>query len=74
MATLRVAAAADGDRHVTIIDEGDRHFGTRYTVQSTDQGKANFALNNAVILQFLEQSFYGGLYHHDRWDGKYHAP
>ena len=36
--------------------------------------KANFALNNAVILQFLEQSFYGGLYYHDRWDGKYHAP
>jgi len=38
------------------------------------QGTADFALNNAVILQFLEQGFHGGLYHHDRWDGKYHAP
>jgi hypothetical protein len=32
------------------------------------------ALNHAVILQFLEQSLHGGLYHHDRRDGKYHAP
>ena len=58
----------------TIIDEDDRHFDARYTVQSADQGTADFALNNAVILQFLEQGFHGGLYHHDRWDGKYHAP
>jgi hypothetical protein len=58
----------------TIIDEDDRHFGARYTVQSADQGTADFALNNAVILQFLEQGFHGGLYHHDGWDGKYHAP
>ena len=28
------------------------------------------ALNDAVILQFLEQGFSGGLYYHDRWDGK----
>ena len=32
------------------------------------------ALNDAVILQFLEQRFDGGLYHHDRWDCKYHPP
>ena len=38
----------------TIIDEDDRHFDARYTVQSADQGTADFALNNAVILQFLE--------------------
>jgi hypothetical protein len=27
-------------------------------------------LNNAVILQFLEQSFHGRLHYHDRWNGK----
>jgi hypothetical protein len=27
-------------------------------------------LNNAVILQFLEQGFHGSLYDHDRWDSK----
>ena len=58
---------------LTFIDEHDRHF-EHATVQSADQGTADFALNNAVILQFLEQGFHGGLYHHDRWNGKYHAP
>src|SRR5262245_35743867 len=55
-------------------DYNDRHFGARYAVQFADQGTAKSVLNNAVIPQFLEQGFHGGLYHHDRWDGKYHAP
>jgi hypothetical protein len=31
-------------------------------------------LNNAVILQFLEQGFHCRLHYDDRWDGKQHAP
>ena len=68
-----VAAAADGGRHATIYRRR-RPSLRALTVQSADQGTAKRALNNAVILQFLEQGFHGGLCHHDRWDGKYHAP
>ena len=53
-------------RAAGIID--DRHF------EHATPLKLPSALNNAVILQFLEQGFHSGLYHHDRWDGKYHAP
>src|SRR5262249_7968608 len=58
----------------TIIDEDDRHFGARYTGQSSDPGTPDFILNNAVILKSLEQVSTGVFSHHDRWEEKYHAP
>jgi hypothetical protein len=52
----------DGGKR-TVAHIGDRH-----------HFRDGATLNHAVILQFLEQSFHSGPYHHDRWDGKYHAP
>jgi hypothetical protein len=45
-----------------------------FDAQVSTESALQSALNDAVILQFLEQRFDGGLYHHDRWDRKYHAP
>jgi GAF domain-containing protein len=45
-----------------------------FDAQVSTESALQSALNDAVILQFLEQRFDGGLYHHDRRDRKYHAP